>query len=193
MKTILFLATLSLSSAAFAQTSPNKPDQPIKPYNVLFIAVDDLNDWIGCFGGNSQAITPNLDRLAKEQAMVMNKAYCASTVCCPSRSAILTGKRPSTTGIYGNTQDLKKAPKAKDIVTLPQYFAKNGYHTLSTGKIFHKHPTSEGMDEGQWAFQEFAEGGGGNKGMLWEESPSSALGEKAAEKWKVLVLNPSRR
>ena len=182
MKTILFLATLSLSSAAFAQTSPNKPDQPTKPYNVLFIAVDDLNDWIGCFGGNSQAITPNLDRLAKEQAMVMNKAYCASTVCCPSRSAILTGKRPSTTGIYGNTQDLKKAPKAKDVVTLPQYFAQNGYHTLSTGKIFHKHPTPEGMDEGQWAFEEFAEGGGGNKGMLWEESPLSALGEKAEEK-----------
>ena len=110
---------------------------PSKPYNVLFIAVDDLNDWVGCFGGNSQAITPNLDRLAKEQAIVMNKAYCASTVCCPSRSAILTGKRPSTTGIYGNTQDLKRAPKAKDVVTLPEYFAKNGYHTLSTGKIFH--------------------------------------------------------
>ena len=124
MKTLLTAFLLALTSLE-AATKPN----------VLFIAVDDLNDWIGCFGGNSQAITPNLDRLAKEQAMVMNKAYCASTVCCPSRSAILTGKRPSTTGIYGNTQDLKKAPKAKDVVTLPEYFAKNGYHTLSTGKI----------------------------------------------------------
>ena len=64
-----------------------------KRYNVLFIAVDDLNDWVGCLGGNPQAITPNLDRLAKQQAMVMNKAYCPSTVCCPSRSALLTGKR----------------------------------------------------------------------------------------------------
>jgi arylsulfatase A-like enzyme len=151
-------------------------------YNVLFIAVDDLNDWVGCFGGNSQAITPNLDRLAKQQAMVMNKAYCPSTVCCPSRSSILTGKRPSTTGIYGNTQDLKKAPKAKDLVTLPEYFGKNGYHTLSTGKIFHKHPSATGMDEGQWAFHEFEPGGGGNKGMLWEESPLSVLGQESQEK-----------
>jgi arylsulfatase A-like enzyme len=169
----LILASALMASFAGAQTSP---DRPTKPYNVLFIAVDDLNDWVGCFGGNSQAITPNLDRLAKEQAMVMNKAYCASTVCCPSRSAILTGKRPSTTGIYGNSQNLKKAPKAKDMVTLPEYFGKNGYHTLSTGKIFHKHATADGMDEGQWAFHEFAPGGGGNKGMLWEESPDAVLG-----------------
>lgn len=167
-KLILTLLLLPLAQM-YGQT-------PAKPYNVLFIAVDDLNDWIGCFGGNPQAITPNLDRLAKEQAMVMNKAYCASTVCCPSRSAILTGKRPSTTGIYGNNQDLKKAPKAKDVVTLPEYFGKNGYHTLSTGKIFHKHATAEGMDEGQWAFHEFAPGGGGHKGMLWEESPDAVLG-----------------
>ena len=174
-KYLIFISALILSpSLANAQTSA---DKPTKRYNVLFIAVDDLNDWVGCFGGNSQAITPNLDRMAKQQAMVMNKAYCPSTVCCPSRSSILTGKRPSTTGVYGNTQDLKNALKAKDVVTLPEYFGKNGYHTLSTGKIFHKHPTASGMDEGQWAFQEFAPGGGGNKGMLWEESPDAVLGK----------------
>lgn len=141
--------------------------------NVLFIAVDDLNDWVGCLGGHPQAITPNLDRLAKEQAMVMNKAYCASTVCCPSRTALLTGKRASSTGVYSNQQNLKDAPKAKDLVTLPQYFGKHGYHTVSAGKIFH--------GSAEWAFQEVAHPGGGNKGMLWEESPSSALGEKAAK------------
>jgi arylsulfatase A-like enzyme len=153
-------------------------EQPGKRYNVLFIAVDDLNDWVGCLGGNSQAITPNLDRLAKQQAMVMNKAYCPSTVCCPSRSALLTGMRPSSTGVYGNEQNLKNAAKAKNVVTLPEYFGKHGYHTLSAGKIFHKHATAAGVDEGQWAFQEFAHPGGGNKGMLWEESPASALGQK---------------
>ncbi|MEY3110867.1 MAG: hypothetical protein RL079_1552, partial [Verrucomicrobiota bacterium] len=121
-----------------------------KGYNVLFIAVDDMNDWVGCMGGNPQAITPHMDKLAKEKGVVLNKAYCASTVCCPSRSAILTGKQPATTGVYGNRQNLKNAPKAKDVVTLPEYFAKHGYHTLSTGKIFHKHPTAKGMDEGQW-------------------------------------------
>ena len=172
--TALFLAQVVASTSAAESSQSTGKIQ--KRYNVLFIAVDDLNDWVGCLGGNPQAITPNLDRLAKQQAMVMNKAYCPSTVCCPSRSAILTGKRPSTTGVYGNTQNLKKAPKAKDVVTLPEYFGKNGYHTLSTGKIFHKHPTPDGVDEGQWAFQEFAGTGGGNKGMLWEESPDAVLG-----------------
>ncbi len=114
----LFLAQVATSVSAAESCQPSNNLQN-KRYNVLFIAVDDLNDWVGCFGGNPQAITPNLDRLAKQQAMVMNKAYCASTVCCPSRSSILTGKRPSTTGIYGNSQNLKNAPKAKDAVTLP--------------------------------------------------------------------------
>ncbi len=143
----------------------------VKP-NVLFIAVDDLNDWVGCLGGNPQAITPNLDRLAKEQAMVMNKAYCPSTVCCPSRTAILTGKRPSSTGVYSNQQDWTKAPKAKDVVTLPEYFSKHGYLSVSTGKIFHG---SSGN-----AFQERGELGGFNGAMLWKESPSAALGKAGA-------------
>ena len=137
-----------------------------------------MNDWVGCLGGNSQAITPNMDRFAKEKGVVMNKAYCPSTVCCPSRSAILTGKRAASTGVYGNRQNLKSAPKAKDVVTLPEYFAKHGYHTLSTGKIFHKHPTDKGMDEGQWAYKEFAELGGNSGGMLWVESPSGSDDQK---------------
>jgi arylsulfatase A-like enzyme len=171
---LLLVPLTGLCIAAESPASNAKPKG--NGYNVLFIAVDDLNDWVGCLGGNSQAITPNLDRLAKQQAMVMNKAYCASTVCCPSRSALLTGKSPSTIGVYGNTQNLKKAAKAREVVTLPEYFAKNGYHTLSAGKIFHRHATSEGVDEGQWAFQEVAHPGGGNKGMLWEESPATVLG-----------------
>ena len=155
-----------------------------KGYNVLFIAVDDMNDWVGCFGGNPQAITPNMDRFAKQQAMVMNKAYAPSTVCCPSRSALLTGKRAASIGVYGNGQNLKNAPKAKDVVTLPEYFGKHGYYMLSAGKIYHKHPTAAGLDEGQWAYNEFATppGGGGNGGMLWVKSPSSPdSGEKGEE------------
>jgi len=113
------------SSRPVAPSNPNVPARADLPegkkpqgehYNVLFIAVDDLNDWVGCLGGNPQAITPNLDRLAKQQAMVMNKAYAPSTVCCPSRSSLLTGKRPSSTGVYSNNQNLKNAPKAKDAI-----------------------------------------------------------------------------
>jgi len=165
-----------------APAKANLPDAAkyqSKGFNVLFIAVDDLNDWVGCLGGNPQVLTPNMDRLAKQQAMVMNKAYAPSTVCCPSRSALLTGKRAASTGVYGNRQNLKNAPKAKDVVTLPEYFGKHGYHTLSAGKIFHKHATAAGMDEGQWAFQQFANPGGANKGMLWEETPPPAEGVKA--------------
>jgi len=121
---------------------------------------------------NPQVKTPNLDRFAS-QAVVMNKAYCPSSVCCPSRSALLTGKHATHTGVYGNKQNLKHAPKAKDLVTLPEYFGQHGYHTLSAGKIFHKHGTKDGIDEGQWAFQEHVHLGGGNKGLAWKEKPEA--------------------
>ena len=156
-----------------------------KGFNVLFIAIDDLNDWVGCFGGNPQAITPNMDSLAKQQATVMNKAYAPSTVCGPSRSALLSGKRASSTGIYGNRENMRCAPRTKDVATLPQYFSQHGYHTLSTGKIFHKHPTEDGMDEGQWAFDEFAAlPVGGNGGMLWEKSPPAEDGNEKGEEFR---------
>jgi arylsulfatase A-like enzyme len=123
--------------------------------NVLFIAVDDLNDWVGCFGGHPQAITPHMDGFAEKGGMVFSRAYCPSTVCCPSRSALLTGILPSDSGVYGNSQNLKNADRTKDAVTLPQYFSQHGYFTLSRGKIFHKHNTADGLDEGQWAFDKF--------------------------------------
>ena len=164
---------------------PDVPQYQSKGFNVLFIAVDDLNDWVGCFGGNPQVITPNMDRLAKQQAMVMNKAYAPSTVCGPSRSALLSGKRASSTGIYGNRENMKFAPNTKDVATLPQYFSQHGYHALSTGKIFHKHPTEDGLDQGQWAFDEFAAPSeGGKGGMLWKKSPPSEDGDEKGEEFR---------
>ncbi len=128
--------------------------------NVLFIAIDDLNDWVGCFDGNPQVKTPNLDKFASEGGMVMMNAYAPATVCCPSRSALLTGVHAHKTGVYGNKNNLKNAPKAKDVVTLPEYFSQHGYHSLSMGKIFHRHPLpgdngSNNSDTGQWAFDEY--------------------------------------
>ena len=64
---------------------------PAKHMNVLFVAIDDLNDWVGCFGGNPQVKTPHLDRLNAEGGLVMTNAHAPATVCCPSRSALLTG------------------------------------------------------------------------------------------------------
>lgn len=145
-----FLAAWACFAFCLTAVATEKP-------NVLFIAVDDLNDWVGCFGGNPQVKTPNLDRLAENGGMVMMNAYAPSTVCGPSRSAILTGAHCSRTGVYRNDQNLKNAPKAMDLVTLPEYFGQNGYHTISMGKIFHSHPIpgSEERDDGQWAYEEW--------------------------------------
>ncbi|ANW96221.1 hypothetical protein AXE80_07990 [Wenyingzhuangia fucanilytica] len=127
--------------------------------NVLFIAIDDLNDWIEPLEGNKQAITPNMDKFTKNGAMVFNNAVCAAPICGPSRSAILSGFLPSTSGVYSNGHDMVYSDVVKKNATLPEYFSKNGYHTLSNGKIFHKHGTKNGKtDFGAWAFDEFARG-----------------------------------
>tara|TARA_B110001454_G_scaffold190090_1_gene189083 strand:+ start:125 stop:760 length:636 start_codon:yes stop_codon:yes gene_type:complete len=128
-----------------------------KPLNVLFIAVDDLNDWVGVFGGHPQAKTPNMDKLAKSDGgIIFDMAYCPAFVCGPSRSSLLSGIRPSNSGVYGNSNNMKLSPVLKGAETISQYFSRHGYHSLSAGKIFHKHPNWSGMDEGQWVFDEWA-------------------------------------
>jgi arylsulfatase A-like enzyme len=103
---------------------------------VLFIAIDDLNDWVGCLGGHPQVKTPNIDRLAQRGTLFTN-AHCQAPLCNPSRSSLLTGLRPSTTGIYALQPGIRSVPALKDRVTLPQYFAAHGYHTFTAGKVFH--------------------------------------------------------
>jgi arylsulfatase A-like enzyme len=104
--------------------------------NVLFIAVDDLNDWVGCLGGHPQAKTPNIDRIARRGTLFVN-AHCQAPLCNPSRSSLLTGLRPTTTGIYALEPGIRAVPTLRQRVTLPQYFAAHGYATFSCGKIFH--------------------------------------------------------
>ncbi len=104
--------------------------------NVLFIAMDDLNDWVGCLGGHPQAKTPNMDALAKRGTLFTN-AHIQSPLCNPSRSSLLTGLRPSTTGIYGLAPGIRDVDALKDHVTLPQTFTQAGYHTYVCGKIYH--------------------------------------------------------
>ena len=110
-----------------AEQADNRP-------NVLFIAVDDLNDWIGSLGGHPDARTPNLDRLAA-MGTLFNNAFCSAPACNPSRVSLLTGKLPSTTGIYRNPQPWR--PVLPDVQTLPQYFMAHGYRVMGGGKIFH--------------------------------------------------------
>jgi len=104
--------------------------------NVLFIAVDDLNDWVGCLGGHPLARTPNMDRLAARGTLFSN-AHVQSPLCNPSRSSLLTGLRPSTTGIYGLVPGIREVAGTKACVSLPQYFGGHGYFTATFGKVFH--------------------------------------------------------
>jgi arylsulfatase A-like enzyme len=123
--------------AAIASISPvfaGQPDPPrIRP-NVLFIAIDDLNHWVRHLGRNDQAITPNIDRLAST-GVTFTRAYCVAPACNPSRTALLSGLRPSTSGIYLNNQPW--SPAIREGLTLPHHFQTNGYYTAGAGKIYH--------------------------------------------------------
>lgn len=108
--------------------------------NVLFIAVDDLNDWVGFLDGHPQIKTPNMDRLAQRGVAFAN-AHCAAPLCCPSRAAVFSGQQPFTTGVYHNGPNICKLHPNK--VLMPQYFAQHGYRTYGTGKLLHH--SSEGL------------------------------------------------
>src|SRR5690606_21366512 len=128
---ILLGATVLIALAVTACTDRRNS----KP-NVLFIAVDDLNDWITLFDPRNPIRTPNIERLAAKGALFTH-AYCSSPACNPSRASLLTGKRPHKTGIYGNKSDWRGAlPEAE---TIQQYFMKPGYYSAGAGKIFHHH------------------------------------------------------
>jgi arylsulfatase A-like enzyme len=102
--------------------------------NVLFIVVDDLRPTLHCFG-DPDAITPNVDRLSSE-GLTFTRAYCQQAVCSPSRTSMLTGLRPDTTGVYDLETHFRR--NLPSVVTLPEYFRKRGYVTTAFGKIFHK-------------------------------------------------------
>ena len=103
--------------------------------NVLFIAVDDLNHWVGHLDGHPGTRTPNIDRLASEGA-TFSRAYGAAPLCNPSRVSLLTGVMPAHSGVYGNFEELRE--QLPDAVTLPQYFRRHGYSVKGAGKIFHR-------------------------------------------------------
>ena len=117
--------------------------------NVLFIAVDDLNTWVGCMKTHPGAKTPNIDRLAARGTLFTN-AHCQAPICGPSRASLMTGLLPSTTGIYGQIpdRDIRKASEITANVTfLPDYFEQHGYRTLACGKLFHNGDKAKVFDD----------------------------------------------
>ncbi len=123
------LLALSLSNGLPAAEPRARP-------NVVFIAIDDQNDWVGAFGGHPLAKTPHIDALAARGTALLN-AHCQAPLCNPSRTSLMLSLRPTTTGIYGLSPWFRTLPEWKDRVSLPNHFKAHGYRTLSTGKIYH--------------------------------------------------------
>lgn len=102
--------------------------------NILFISIDDLNDWVGFLGGHPQVKTPHMDALAR-RGIHFTEAHCPAPVCGPSRAAVMSGMRPWTTGIYSNDANFDKF--LPEVTSIPSYFRKNGYVVSGAGKLFH--------------------------------------------------------
>ncbi len=134
----IILALIGLSAAIAQGTEKEKHP------NVLFLAVDDMNDWIGCLETTPRAITPNLDRLAA-RGVTFSNAHTAGVYCAPSRAAIFSGQFASTTGCYRSATYWVHRP---EIEGLQMSFAKAGYTTLGAGKLFH-HPAGA-IDQRGW-------------------------------------------
>ena len=122
--------------------SQNKP-------NVLFIAIDDLNDYVNCMNGSIHVPTPNIDRLAQEGTIFTN-AHCQAPICGPSRASIMTGLYPSSTGNYLqlNDSNIKKGNEvACKAIFMPDYFEEQGYKTMAVGKIYNNGDAAKTFDE----------------------------------------------
>lgn len=143
LATFLSLISAGTRCVADGQTI-GKAAPPTPPPNILFIAVDDLNDWIGCLKGHPQTLTPNIDRLAASGTLFTN-AHCPAPACNPSRSAIMTGIAPNQSGLYDNRQKMREVLPTADL--MPKHFSRHGYYSLGSGKILHYFIDAQSWDD----------------------------------------------
>lgn len=128
LKKIISASLLSLFFVGAAVGNPSP--------NILLIAIDDLNDWVGCLGGHPQAKTPNIDRLAARGVLFSN-AQCQAPVCNPSRASMMSGLYPETTGIYFLSPPPLQSSAIHAAALMPQRFLDEGYSVSGAGKLFH--------------------------------------------------------
>jgi arylsulfatase A-like enzyme len=163
--------------------------QAATPPNVLFIAIDDLNDWVGFLDGHPQARTPNMDRLAR-RGVIFTNAHCTAPICGPSRAAVMTGLQPYHTGLYTNAANLSR--RRTDLVTLPRFFKQHGYHVMGTGKLFHgKAPKNAFHEYGPTSDSGGASGGPFTKEELAtsKQNPTHRVDRGPGKLQAVLPLN----
>ncbi len=150
-----------LSLAAGAAAAPATIASAKSRPNVLFIAVDDLNDWVEPLGGYDGVITPNLTRLARKTRL-FRKAYAPAPACSPARAAVLFGVEPFHSGVYTNYEQWQLGSKLVGQTSLPRYFRENGYLTVGAGKVFHDGWRSSSQrpaanDPGAWSDYDFCD------------------------------------
>ncbi|WP_020210141.1 sulfatase [Gilvimarinus chinensis] len=137
--TFLLIATAPLIYGVWHSTERqwlSEAPHNVAPKNIIFILIDDLNDDVG-FLGSERAHTPNIDQLAT-RSVVFKHAFAQAPLCNPSRTSLLTGTLPSSTGIYGLKPNYWEVPALANLHTLPGYFREAGYYTATIGKVFHQ-------------------------------------------------------
>ena len=199
MKSIFYCFVSAMVSAGYCSALNVAWSAETAKPNVLFIAIDDQNDWIGTMGGHPMAKTPAMDQLAARGTLFLN-AHCNAPLCNPSRTSLMLSLRPTTTGIYGLSPWFRTLPEWKDRVALPQHFANHGYLTAATGKVYHggsgggggAKGKAKGKAGGAPAMPEFqvtaAYGGIGSKPPQ-KLIPPTPMGNHAAMDWGVWPLD----
>ncbi|MGP1382270.1 MAG: sulfatase [Thainema sp.] len=169
------LATNCQKQRAVNNSFSTRSSQP----NVLFISIDDLNDWVGVLKGHPQAKTPHLDRLAN-QGILFSQAYCSAPSCNASRTAVLTGIEPYRSGLYDNKTFWRKI--LPDAVTIPQLFQQNGYQVKGAGKIYHNGESLTDIQREGWN-DYFPSNGAINPGPFPDNPPLNGLPNPGIFDW----------
>jgi iduronate 2-sulfatase len=175
------LSRRSFLGASVASTLAGELRAAPQARNVLFLAIDDLRCELGCYG-RTWVKTPNIDRLAS-QGVTFTNAHCQISVCSPSRTSVMTGLRPDSTGIFDlRTHFRKKLPGA---VTLPQQFRNNGYLTTAFSKIYHLgNHTPGGLDDpDSWSEPSWHPGGPKWGTRAWRQQAAEHRAELISNQW----------
>lgn len=187
---ILVLFSVLLFTSCKNEQAKTKKETPKQP-NILMISIDDLNGWLGCLDGHPNAKTPNIDRLAAKGVLFSN-AHSQAPLCGPSRTSLMTGLRPTTTGVYGHIEDneiRKDNPITKDITFLPEYFKNEGYYTMGIGKLFHIHAPDNVFDESGGRSPGF--GPKPEKEFVWDGRPEEDGKRRTSTDWGAFPENDS--